>query len=1066
MKGTVYFMKKNTFGIYGFIKDEKGDSFYFDTSCIVKGNYIKKGSTVSFEIQQMENGKTKAIKVANFKYKKLAAGQRNKIEQVFSAKLDEVNVIDFAVIPAVLKTIDFDYKEYSEDLRTFIQREFAGVFVIRNKVEINGKVYQVALSRIEIENLLPYEKEEEIFERISIEMTKKGFVQCSILPKIMSELGVDYKSYASSITQFVEMYLTRHLTLMRNVSMNGKVLPSILVPFDSELLLDTKRKSTGKESNTSCDLVELEKYIEEARYEDFLRSENFTKKTPDQLEVKGVLLAINAIAGFLGDDPNIKLNDFQRALIETEHASDLTQFRDNEDVLLMGLQSSYMPMTMDIFRVCFADIYHGKNNLNNNWSALVERFWCVKNDLAFYINAIWLIILKNDRCVEFYIKEGIKQKDLHRIADLLRIWKHFSDSSYFTISLRLKRKLMGNCLDCDNIESLCNAITLFDDVTMPEAKQLAIYLRGDREINSDILMSYFHSDIEALISEKLVNLFWYRYKDNEYIPETIIRVLASVCWEYDESYIEFILYNNIYSDFLVAQKSKILLNEFAQLCEYTKTYNKAYLLVNYIYNHIVPNFSCVLSDSCDYYFENWNNLKDWMIEQVKAQLSNDIKTARLISVFKYDDVTMHELEAMYCHDYIKPELDRYADEESLEDFMDHCRKEGITFVTKWIDSRYHKSAEQGVDTLIQEQRFSEVIRWIQMDNSLGVAKKKSTLRKIICENFKVKGFNENAYDIFVHGISVVSAETILLEGFTANEDDVIAALFATYVFQKNWLKIAYMYAPYSVTRNTIHPKLYDQVKSILMDNGINANKFAVSHFDVIKTAIKVLSNDEFDKFIEWAKKIQIPYSSKLYDLKPKTFDAVIKNMLTGADYNDFWNQLIMQVLRTDNAEQQDMLRYCIIISYIGRFGAVKFESIISILLKSNRLGKDYYGFYTSIWKGLFTGRYGCNLLSLNAPLIKEAPITYWNLFYDIAVCKNHVFSLEGLWGTQWHSPNYNIQEFYSALVERYSECREPIFLQIAVKLLEQCGESVTTEFDKYLSYCNSNKSKDYNGLIN
>ena len=144
MKGTVLFTKKNTLGIYGFIKDEKGDSFYFDTSYIVKGNYIQKGSTVSFDIEQMANGKTKAINVANFEYKKLDAEQRDKIEQLLSDKLNEASIIDFANIPAILKTIGFDYKEYSEDLGSFIQKEFAGVFIARKKVEINGKVYQAA----------------------------------------------------------------------------------------------------------------------------------------------------------------------------------------------------------------------------------------------------------------------------------------------------------------------------------------------------------------------------------------------------------------------------------------------------------------------------------------------------------------------------------------------------------------------------------------------------------------------------------------------------------------------------------------------------------------------------------------------------------------------------------------------------------------------------------------------------------------------------------------------------------------------------------------------------------
>ena len=1061
MRGTVLFTKKNAFGIYGFIKVGKSDSIYFDTSCIAKGNYIQSGATVSFDIEQMANGKTKAINVANFEYRKLDAEQHDKVEQLFSKKLNEVGIIDFARIPAILKTIDFDYKEYSEDLETFIQKEFAGVFITQKKVEINGKVYQAALTRFEIKDLLPHEKEEEISERISIEMTKNGFIQCSILPKIFSELNVDYKLYTNSISQFVERYLTKQFVLRRNVLMNGKVLPSILVPIGVEFLQDVTHTPALKKESMSVGLEDLEKYIESARYEDFLRAEKFAMISPDQLGENGILLALKAVAGVLGDDPNIKINDFQRVLIETERASDLTQFRDDIDILRWGMQSSYTPMTMDTFKVCFTNLCHGKNNLNNNWNALVERFWYVKNDLAFYFNVIWLIVSKKELCIDFYIKEGVKQNDLHRIVDLLEIWKLFSDSSHFTISLRLKRKIIGNCLDCDNIESLCNAIHLFDDFTMPEAKQLAIYLQDDCQIDSDTLMSYFHSDVEASVSEKLVNFFWYRYNEKENLPEMIVRVLASVCWDYDERYIEVILYNNTYNDFSVSQKARILLEAFEELCEYTKTYRKAYLLVNYIYTHIVPNFSDALGLPYDFYSEKWNNLKSWMIEQVTAQLSRDVRTARLISVFKYDDVVMHEIEMMYCNEFVKPELDGCFDEESLDELVDQYRKEEIPFVSQWIDSQYCKSEVYDVDILIQEQHFSEAIRWVQTQNSLGVAKKKSILRKIICENFKARGFSERAYDIYLHAIPVVLAEKIVLEGLNATEDDAIAALFATYVFQKNWLKIAYMYAPYSATRNITHPKFYEQVKKILSDNGIDANKYAISHFEVIKIAIRVLSSNEFDEFIEWAKKIQIPYGSKLYELKPKIFDTVIKNMLAGVNYNNFWDQLIMQALRTDNAEQQDMLRYSIITSYIGRFGIVKFESIISVLLKWKGSGKEYYGYYTSIWKGLFAGKYGCNLFSLNLPLINEAPVTYWNLFYDIAVCKNYVFSLESLWGTQWHNPNYNIQEFYSALVERYAERRETIFLQIAVKLLEQCDQTVITEFDKYLSYCNSNKSKDF-----
>ena len=508
MKGTVLFTKKNAFGFYGFIKGENNATFYFDASCIIKGNYIKKGNAVSFNIEQMTDGKTRAINVANFKFKTFDDEQRHKIEQVLSAKLNEVGVIDFAGIPAILKTINFDYTEYSKDLESLIQHEFVGVFSVRKKVEINGKIYQAALFRFESEDLLLQEKEKEISEKLVTEMAKNGYVQCSTLPKILSECGIDYKSYACSITQFVEMYLAKYFVLMRNVPMNNKTLPSILVPFDSELQDIEESKLTNKECNTITDFEELEKFVKEAQYEEFLRSEKFTKKTPDQLGINGVLLAIKAVAGYFGDDPDITLNDFQRSLIETERAADLTQMREDENTLRQGIQSSFVPMTLDTFKACFADVYHGKNNLNNNWNALVERFWHIKNDLAFYFNAIWLVVFKKDRCVEFYIDEGAKQKDVRRIADLLRIWRDFSNSSHFTISLRLKRKILGKCLDCNNIEALCNAIDLFDNLTMPEAKQLSTYLRGDGEIDSRTLMSYFHSDIEALVSEKLVNFFW------------------------------------------------------------------------------------------------------------------------------------------------------------------------------------------------------------------------------------------------------------------------------------------------------------------------------------------------------------------------------------------------------------------------------------------------------------------------------------------------------------------------------------------------------------------------------
>lgn len=63
MTGKVIFTKKNPKGIYGFIECEDGVTHYFDTSGIVKGNYIKPSSEVEFDVIPSRGGKTQAVNV-------------------------------------------------------------------------------------------------------------------------------------------------------------------------------------------------------------------------------------------------------------------------------------------------------------------------------------------------------------------------------------------------------------------------------------------------------------------------------------------------------------------------------------------------------------------------------------------------------------------------------------------------------------------------------------------------------------------------------------------------------------------------------------------------------------------------------------------------------------------------------------------------------------------------------------------------------------------------------------------------------------------------------------------
>lgn len=900
-----------------------------------------------------------------------------------------------------------------------------------------------------------------VIESLRTKALQEGFIYLAQLPDLLSQIGVDYKQYAPTLSLFIEKYFSKDFEKKTNVTIAGKNVPAILVVREHKEE-SINQKSTDEKGNAdipSCNdqLVEL---IKNKQYEEFLRSDIFLTSTPNQLGPSGILLAVQAVAGFLGDDTNISLNDFQRALIEAEHTVDLLGLKNDEEILNQGMRSAFIPMSLDAFRANFASICYGKNNFNVNWNDLVERFWAAKNDLAFYLNAIWLIVFQKEKCVSYYIDEGVKDKKISRIGDLLLLWKSFSKAPGFAIPLRLKRKIIGNCLDCGCIDALVRAIGLFDYETMPEIHQLSKCLSGETSIDSNTLFGCFQSEIEPLISEKLVNLFWYRESDKVILSEMVIRTLSSICWDYEARYLDSVLYNNTYPEFDLARKATVLLQEFPNICNYARTYRKAYLLANYIYNNLLGRFAHKVDISVEIIQQKWSELQEWMINQVKSFLSSDMNSVSFMAVFKYDELTSKKIAAYYGETFIIPRLKQCANNDERNEAICQYKKTGIAAINQWIATECHNTSPESVNNYLQAQQFTDALIFVQNQHELSIADRKKALRTILCENYKTKGFDEEANDV-LRVIPANVAETILLEGLAITDDDAIEALFAIYAHESNWLKIAYLYAPCNATRRNYRPAVYENVKRILNDNNIDVKKTASSHLDVLKTAIRVLNSNEFDKFVDWAKRIQIPYGSKQYYYKSKPFDAALKNFLSSSDNSLPWNQLLLDAIRSDNYETQDMQRFSIITSYIGRFGLSKFEQIISNLAKTKQQGKDFYGYYNSIWKGLFTGKYSYNIFDLSLPLIKEAPLTYWNLFYETAVCKNNVFSLEALWGEQWHTPTVDLQSFYSALVEQYAENRETVFLQLAIKLLEQYPDKINPEFDKYLSYCNSKKSKDY-----
>ncbi|MBQ4338595.1 MAG: ATP-binding protein [Clostridia bacterium] len=345
--------------------------------------------------------------------------------------------------------------------------------------------------------------------------------------------------------------------------------------------------------------------------------------------------------------------------------------------------------------------------------------------------------------------------------------------------------------------------------------------------------------------------------------------------------------------------------------------------------------------------------------------------------------------------------------------------------------------------------------------------KQKELYESICNYFIACGHVENTqYEIFDY-LEYPVIEQILLDEYRRNDHRFIAATIALlylYISQKEILKAVYIYtaSSYQRKKDKKHKADAEEISDFLKNRTRLWNLKKTTDIDILKTALKVLTIDEFDRFIEWASKTRLRVDKNQIDVKKQpNFGYELFNLVFGtsrSQYDENWKALAFKAL---SVNAKSGLNSSILASYFCRYGKEAFEQLVISKAQNDRQGNDAAVYYSSLWRGLVSEQYSQNFLQLNLGLIEEAPAAYWNDFYEYAVCKNHVFSKQDFWGEQWCVQTCDMKEFYTALIKRYTEQRETVFLQIAAKLLEESDEIDDPDFKSYYPYCKSVKNKDF-----
>lgn len=1109
MKGYVLSIKRNNSGIYGFIRPLETPSnagreynYYYNGTGIVKGNHLNIGALVNFDAYSLSNRRVAVhVELASAcpqaRAKPLQTLNQEKAESVLSALLSDLDAQGFFRSEQFIRLLQShgieNFHDYANSIEDFVNLYFHGAVKTQKNVWLNGKAYPLVIVRVSNqsgEELNPPENpsvhiraiqnlSQETLSAVKLEiaqfLSERGYILASYIPTLLNKNGIDdYHCYAVSMKEFVAKYLGNELVWKGSMLLHGIRYPDVLLPkdymsnpaFKDALTREAPQNSEKQIAKRNALLESMRQTYQRCEskedYAAFLRSDIVSSSELFDLGVEGIQIALTALAGYLGEDTSrVELNRLHEQIILAKFPHDIYPLRVDKDLMELGRNSALFAMSLPDFEMSFATLCNGKQAPNSAWRSLSERFWAIKSNLAFEFTALWTITRPADeqkiKCVQYYIDEESKSRNLSRLSEMLQIYLDFNGQDDKSLPLALVHKIMGRCLDFEDIQTLLECIPFFDETDIPEIREVESVLRNEQSVEYETLLSWYRSKIRPSVAGKLINYCWKTVNQSNGFPEAIFKALSIILLEYPIEYFESIIYNDSYEEFGRKEKRKILCGQFQMICQYAKSCHIVYLLADYIFGNFLSGQRVEQEEKT----ENdriMSELSAWMLKIVKSHLSADISTTQEIALFKNNSLLREELEAYYCKTFIDAPLELCESEDIRIRLLDSFHEASVSFIKQWISVHYDDASDLSFSHLISAGKYSEAILYIRNQETYSSESRDKSIRAALRENFRSMQFDESAFRIYDSAISFQEAEKILMEDFDFNDAASMMALIASYIHEGEWLKASYLYAPASVFHSENYRKFFMDAKRFL--NGKIYYAYANDHIGVLRNAIIACDVAEFDAFLAWARQIRLPNQSINYQVTSRPLNIYIKNFLDDKDYEFCWNQLLRGVILSESKERLDNLRYSVVLSYIVRYGFAQYDETLRTAINPQK--KAYFDSFSALWRGLLGGSYSANFLPLHQNLAKELPLTYWNQFYDVAVCKNHLFAND--YAFDYHhlsNSHFSYQSFYDSMLDCYVETRESVYLKIAVSILVESAQPIAPSFEKYISFLSVSQNKDF-----
>lgn len=236
MYGEIIKKKKNKIGLFVNVLGEDKVSYYGDSRGISKDVLVSLtvGDKVEFEGELSSTGNpTVCSLVVVEKAEKIclefSEEEKEKVKKLILLFMSQEESCFITKLNQFLLSNGFDYRKYGfQKLKGFFIEQFADVLRFETK-EYNG-VPQTVLSLLDPGATSTLDTDT-LMEKLSVLTAETGYYLASEMPNLIEQhCYVNYKLYAKTIADFVDIYLSSRFTFIREIKVDDKRIPNVVVP--------------------------------------------------------------------------------------------------------------------------------------------------------------------------------------------------------------------------------------------------------------------------------------------------------------------------------------------------------------------------------------------------------------------------------------------------------------------------------------------------------------------------------------------------------------------------------------------------------------------------------------------------------------------------------------------------------------------------------------------------------------------------------------------------------------------------------------------------------------------